>query len=123
MQRFKNENLSLPPKGRGVRDCHRTCVLDDFQGSERELIILSLVRSNRHGHIGFVSDSRRMNVALTRARRGLVVFMSVATFGQPRMRMSEMCDGRKIWLEWLEWAKSHGAVVSSIAEAIQTNGA
>jgi superfamily I DNA and/or RNA helicase len=45
------------------------------------MIILSLVRSNPNGNIGFLSDYRRMNVALTRAQRKLVVIGDSATLG------------------------------------------
>ena len=48
--------------------------VDGFQGQERDIIIISLVRSNDEGQIGFLSDLRRMNVAMTRARMKLIIF-------------------------------------------------
>ena len=56
--------------------------VDSFQGQERDIIYISLVRSNENGVIGFLSDTRRMNVAMTRARKKLVIFGDSATIGQ-----------------------------------------
>ena len=53
--------------------------VDGFQGREKEAVVLSLVRSNPEGEIGFLADVRRMNVALTRARRKLLVIGDSAT--------------------------------------------
>ena len=53
--------------------------VDGFQGQERDVIIISLVRSNDDGNIGFLRDLRRMNVAMTRARMKLIIIGSVAT--------------------------------------------
>ena len=53
--------------------------VDGFQGQERDLMIISLTRSNDRGEIGFLADERRMNVALTRAKRKLVLIGDSST--------------------------------------------
>ncbi|HPI54182.1 MAG TPA: AAA domain-containing protein [Chitinophagaceae bacterium] len=60
----------------------RISTIDSFQGQEQTMIILSLVRSNEDGQIGFLKDYRRMNVALTRAKELLYVIGDSATLGQ-----------------------------------------
>ncbi len=53
--------------------------VDGFQGQERDVILISLVRSNEEGQIGFLRDLRRMNVAITRARMKLIILGNVRT--------------------------------------------
>ena len=53
--------------------------VDGFQGQERDVILISLVRSNDEGQIGFLRDLRRMNVAITRARMKLIILGDKAT--------------------------------------------
>ena len=59
----------------------RISTIDSFQGQEQHTIILSLVRSNDEGDIGFLKDYRRMNVAITRAKEQLFVISDSATIG------------------------------------------
>ena len=59
----------------------RISTIDSFQGQEQENIIVSLVRSNDDGDIGFLKDYRRMNVAITRAKEQLIVIGDSATIG------------------------------------------
>jgi superfamily I DNA and/or RNA helicase len=57
----------------------RVSTIDSFQGQEMENIIISLVRSNDEGEIGFLKDHRRMNVAMTRAKEQLFIIGDSAT--------------------------------------------
>ena len=56
--------------------------IDSFQGQERDVVYISLTRSNTEGIIGFLSDVRRMNVAMTRARKKLVVIGDGSTLSR-----------------------------------------
>ena len=53
--------------------------VDGFQGQERDVILISLVRANEEGQIGFLNDLRRMNVAMTRARMKLIILGDAST--------------------------------------------
>ncbi len=71
--------------------------IDGFQGEERDVIYISLVRSNEKQEIGFLSDLRRMNVAITRAKKKLVVIGDSATIGS-----------NPFYKQFLEYAEKHG---------------
>jgi len=71
--------------------------VDGFQGREKDVVLVSLVRSNDAGEVGFLSDTRRMNVAMTRARRLLVVVGDSATIGR-----------HPFYSAFLDYVQTHG---------------
>lgn len=70
------------PNLRAFSDLITIDTVDGFQGQERDLMLISLTRSNEKGEIGFLADTRRMNVALTRAKRKLVLVGDSSTLAQ-----------------------------------------
>lgn len=64
---------------RSIRHTISVNTVDGFQGQERDIIMISLVRSNDKGQIGFLNDLRRMNVAITRARMKLIIIGNAET--------------------------------------------
>jgi len=85
--------------------------VDGFQGREKEVVIVDLVRSNDHGEIGFLSNIRRMNVALTRARRFLLVVADSATLGDHPYYAR--------FIEYVDELDAHGSAWSDEAEPLQ----
>lgn len=73
--------------------------IDGFQGQERDVVFISLVRSNTEGQIGFLSDIRRMNVAITRARMKLVLSGDAQTLGH-----------HPFYRKLLEYISQHGCL-------------
>jgi superfamily I DNA and/or RNA helicase len=89
--------------------------VDGFQGREKEAVIVDLVRSNEHGEIGFLADTRRMNVALTRARRFLLVVADSATLGSHAYYAA--------FLSYVDEIDAHGSAWSDDAPALAPPGA
>jgi len=79
--------------------------VDGFQGREKEVIILSLVRSNPEGNIGFLTDLRRLNVALTRAKRKLIIVGD-----------SKTLSSHKTYKRLIEYIKDNGSIFYSVEE-------
>ena len=76
--------------------------IDGFQGQERDVIYISLVRSNEKKDIGFLSDYRRMNVAMTRARMKLIVIGDSGTIGE-----------NKFYKTFLDYVDTEGSYCSA----------
>ena len=76
--------------------------IDGFQGQERDVVMISLVRSNDDGRIGFLSDLRRMNVAITRARMKVIIVGDASTlqhhkfYGRLRAYIEQLAPGRGV---------------------------
>ena len=83
--------------------------IDAFQGQERDIIAMSMVRSNNQNEIGFLADERRMNVGLTRARKKLLVIGDSATIGAHPFY--------KAWLNYVE-AKGQYRSVYEIDQSV-----
>ena len=62
----------------------RVAAVDNFQGEEADIVIVSLVRSNGDANIGFLKDENRVNVLLSRARHGMIVIGNQTTFESKR---------------------------------------
>lgn len=75
--------------------------VDGYQGREKDAIVFSAVRSNRLGRVGFLKDWRRLNVALTRARNGIIVV------GDSRTLRYEAN-----WRAFIDWTKTEGVYIN-----------
>jgi superfamily I DNA and/or RNA helicase len=82
VERLSNNQI---PKGVEVR------TVDGFQGREKDIILISLVRSNNENEIGFLINEQRMNVLLTRAKCAMIIF------GNKRTLISN-----HLWKRWIE---------------------
>ena len=74
--------------------------VDGFQGREKEVIVFSCTRANMNGNVGFLADTRRVNVMLTRAKRGLIIVGNMKTLQQDEI----------VWKSWLKWARESGLI-------------
>ena len=80
LRKYLRNNKMLKP----LRKQISVNTVDGFQGQERDVILISMVRDNTSGSIGFLNDLRRMNVAITRARMKLIMFGNAETLGKTK---------------------------------------
>jgi len=87
-------------QGRQAQRALEIASVDAYQGREKQLIIFSAVRSNSYGNVGFLADWRRLNVMVTRAKRGLIIIGNMKT-----LRADET------WGGWIDWAAQSGYLI------------
>lgn len=96
---------------RELFDGVRITPVDNFQGEENDIILLSLVRSNETGKIGFLQTHNRVCVALSRARKGLYVIGN----------MEQMADASSLWNGIIKELKANGQLVEALPLACQNH--
>lgn len=103
--RLKGSDVDLSGGLQGKRAAHALEIasVDAFQGREKDLIVFSAVRSNWGNKVGFLGDWRRLNVMLTRARRGIIIIGNAKTL-----------RGDATWTQWLNWAKESKLVANPV---------
>lgn len=90
----------------------RMGTVDSYQGRQADIVILSLVRSNSNGLLGFLRNVRRLNVAMSRCMKKLVVISDSATI---RMNRADL-EAREVLMEYIRTSKELGAYISLAPE-------
>eukprot|EP00957_Ditylum_brightwellii_P164180 12500265-Ditylum_brightwellii.AAC.1 len=100
---LENDKNNGAGKGKSVR----CASVDNFQGEEADLIVISLVRSNVRGNIGFLKEEQRVNVLLSRARYGLFIVGSAST-------LQRSAKGRKVWRPLLKMLEDNNQLMKGL---------
>lgn len=99
-----DENM-VDYRGHGIMGITISSV-DGFQGREKDIILFSAVRSNSLKRLGFLKDWRRLNVALTRAKRGIIVFGD-----------ADVLSADEHWKAWIDWISGVGGMRTMLPPA------
>ena len=100
--KLKNTSVVEADNPESAKDELEIRSVDGFQGREKEVIVLCTVRNNRQNQLGFVADPRRLNVAITRAKRGLIVLGHRDTLSTDQL-----------WQKWLQFVDKYECEVES----------
>ncbi|KAJ8121165.1 hypothetical protein ONZ43_g2319 [Nemania bipapillata] len=92
---------------RAIKPKVKISTIDNFQGDESEIVIISLTRSNDNGDIGFMYSPERLNVLLSRARNGLILIGNAETFMKSR-------KGGQLWTKFIDMLKAQNHIYDGL---------
>ncbi|KAH6953007.1 P-loop containing nucleoside triphosphate hydrolase protein [Fusarium avenaceum] len=99
--------LMTPAAAKVNKKSLRLSTIDNYQGEECDIVIVSLTRSNASGDIGFLSARERLVVLLSRARNGMILFGNMATFMKSK-------KGGKMWTQYFDALKKNGSLFDGV---------